>query len=1438
MSKERPKRNIIQKKYDDSDGIPWSEERVMRKVLYLSLKEFRTAQKRQLDGDCAPNSNGSLANGQLNGTGSKGSHKEDGSLRSQGLHGNNGYGEESPAKKRPRLQAQRKFAQSQPNSPSTTPVKVADPNGLNGGLASGSSSSLSSLSSSSLSSSIQDLSRRKPKTEDFLTFLCLRGSPALPSNMAYFGSSQEEEDLEEDEEDEENEVRNGGGVHSHGTGSSNQTPAAASCHSTPRKGKLPAKQPLNGHVFHSHTKAGTRESPRPKAGTHSRDAPAPPLPPPPPPPHPLLRERSERAEAREHARELQAMANARGSANGLPPRRAAEELRKQVSKVNGLMRANSAQAAGVSKRSRDIRLPSKTVKKYTATVSKGHVTYTKAKLKELGKKTKLSSSNKHNNAASATSSANNHNQHSQPAASNGLANSGKAAAPAHHSNAKTRKQVLLSNGLHNASANARPNGRLNGQRHNSLANKEVRQKHCQQGQSECPGREGLRNSKRRLEVVLNSVATGTAEQKAKPSGTDPKKAKLQSTPLETRSSSKKIHEVKASKQNPTTPVSNGHDSETAPPPKQTQPVTPPSKQSSPPSTPAANVEPLNQRPKRASAGKLMLIRQAQQQQSRSHGRSSSSSSPSLGQNHSPNPCSGSTTSDPQQTLVSSSSSSSSPSIPASTNSPGQLKPAAARPADRDKEWEREKDLTRQKERDQEKDWDCQRSRPDGWAALGEALVFRPAPREFQDPLVYLDAVREQAEVAGMCRVAPPPDWRPECKLNEEMRFVTQVQRVHMLGRRWGPNVQRMACIRKHLKSQGITMEEPPVIGGCEVDLSRFFQLINDMGGMQQVMDLKKWTKLADLLRIPKSAQDRLAKLQEAYLQYILSYDSLNADERLRLLAEVLEDKKRLESRRGPLEGLSDSSAPNGLSLPRYEPKNGLVGGIVGGTTGHHRTNGVYHCLKELKAQVKAGRRRLFAQEKQGKEDRQHGEEPHSGQENGGLFGDQHKCIYKGKSVSLTNFFRIARNTMTMCFNKEPGAAEVEQEYWRIVEQRDSHVAVHCGKVDTSTHGSGFPTGKSEPFSKHGWNLTVLPNNSGSILRHLGAVPGVTVPWLNIGMVFSTSCWSRDQNRLPYIDYLHTGADCIWYSVPAEEKAKLDEVVHTLLQANGTPGLEMLEKNIMISPEVLCREGIKVYRTVQRSGQFVVCFPGAFVSKVCCGYSVSETVHFATPHWMNLGYEAAKDLKCRCIAKPFSMEKLLYQIATSESKRDNGLLLTTISALLKDLRNIEMHQRQELYKAGLLSSARYGTHDGGLGSVEGRKKPRGKWLALESSERRCQICQHLCYLSMVVQETDNVVFCLECALRYVEKHKSCRGLKMMYRYDEDQINSLVNQVCGRAMLKNGGGGGAVIITNGGGGGDLFPVKASPAKRGPRKRATVEVSLARLSASHLPKAAAVS
>lgn len=108
--------------------------------------------------------------------------------------------------------------------------------------------------------------------------------------------------------------------------------------------------------------------------------------------------------------------------------------------------------------------------------------------------------------------------------------------------------------------------------------------------------------------------------------------------------------------------------------------------------------------------------------------------------------------------------------------------------------------------------DRERGRRGTISEMKEVPVFHPAPREFHDPLTYVELVRQQSELYGLFRVVPPVGWRPECKLKEETRFVSHVQHVHKLGRRWGPNVQRLACIKKHLLTQGINMEEPPLIG--------------------------------------------------------------------------------------------------------------------------------------------------------------------------------------------------------------------------------------------------------------------------------------------------------------------------------------------------------------------------------------------------------------------------------------------------------------------------------------------------------------------------------------------------------------------------------------------------------------------------------------------------
>lgn len=101
-------------------------------------------------------------------------------------------------------------------------------------------------------------------------------------------------------------------------------------------------------------------------------------------------------------------------------------------------------------------------------------------------------------------------------------------------------------------------------------------------------------------------------------------------------------------------------------------------------------------------------------------------------------------------------------------------------------------------------------------------------------------------------------------------------------------------------------------------------------------------------------------------------------------------------------------------------------------------------------------------------------------------------------MPLNAFYRIARNTMSMWFRQaEPPASEVEQEFWRHVTLRQSHVCVHSGSIDSSGWGYGFPCSKNSPFARHPWNLKVLTNNSGSILRSIGPIMGefTLMSWL-------------------------------------------------------------------------------------------------------------------------------------------------------------------------------------------------------------------------------------------------------------------------------------------------------------------------------------------------------
>lgn len=69
-------------------------------------------------------------------------------------------------------------------------------------------------------------------------------------------------------------------------------------------------------------------------------------------------------------------------------------------------------------------------------------------------------------------------------------------------------------------------------------------------------------------------------------------------------------------------------------------------------------------------------------------------------------------------------------------------------------------------------------------------------------------------------------------------------------------------------------------------------------------------------------------------------------------------------------------------------------------------------------------------------------------------------------------------------------------------------------IESAIFGSGFPKsssmvteGNSDPYVKSGWNLNNFPRLPGSVLCFEECdISGVLVPWLYVGMCFSSFCW--------------------------------------------------------------------------------------------------------------------------------------------------------------------------------------------------------------------------------------------------------------------------------------------------------------------------------------------
>ncbi|XP_060928394.1 lysine-specific demethylase 5A [Limanda limanda] len=348
---------------------------------------------------------------------------------------------------------------------------------------------------------------------------------------------------------------------------------------------------------------------------------------------------------------------------------------------------------------------------------------------------------------------------------------------------------------------------------------------------------------------------------------------------------------------------------------------------------------------------------------------------------------------------------------------------------------------------------------------------------------------------------------------------------------------------------------------------------------------------------------------------------------------------------------------------------------------------------------------------------------------------------------------------------------VEKEFWRLVSSIEEDVIVEYGAdISSKEVGSGFPVrdgkrrllGDEEEYANSGWNLNNMPVLEQSVLTHINVdISGMKVPWLYVGMCFSSFCWHIEDHWSYSINFLHWGEPKTWYGVPASAAEQLEAVMKKLAPELFDSQPDLLHQLVTImNPNVLMEHGVPVYRTNQCAGEFVVTFPRAYHSGFNQGYNFAEAVNFCTADWLPMGRQCVahyRRLHRYCV---FSHEELLCKMAADPESLDVELAASVFKEM-GDMMVEETKLRHAIREMGVLSSE------------------QEVFELVPDDERQCYKCKTTCFLSALTCtcSPDRLV-----CLHHAEDLCDCPlGNKCLrYRYDLEEFPSMLYGVKTRAQ----------------------------------------------------------
>ena len=142
----------------------------------------------------------------------------------------------------------------------------------------------------------------------------------------------------------------------------------------------------------------------------------------------------------------------------------------------------------------------------------------------------------------------------------------------------------------------------------------------------------------------------------------------------------------------------------------------------------------------------------------------------------------------------------------------------------------------------------------------EAPVFRPSKEAFENPFDFIESIRAEAEPFGICRIIPPPCWKPQFSLDlKTFKFPTRVQSIHQLYKRDAADETKdswwESYVAFQLSENRKQRTRNPILGGKELELRRLYSAVEKRGGYHNVCRHKLWKDVAKCLQVIENLTD-------------------------------------------------------------------------------------------------------------------------------------------------------------------------------------------------------------------------------------------------------------------------------------------------------------------------------------------------------------------------------------------------------------------------------------------------------------------------------------------------------------------------------------------------------------------------------------------------------